>query len=106
MAVTYSVTNEATNALRPDIHVAGAFSLADDKGRQYPVASFSTHHFAISAAFAVQGVDHDPRKWLEPGDTITTVMAFDVAKDAGEVRLRSEVLNIEVLLGTLASALP
>jgi hypothetical protein len=33
-------------------------------------------------------------------------MAFDVAEDAGEVRLRSEVLGIELPLGSLASALP
>ena len=106
LAVTYSITNEATTALRPDIHVAGAFSLADDKGRLYPVASFSTHHIAVSTAFAIQDDNDDPRKWLEPGETITTVMAFDVAEDAGEVRLRSEVLGIELPLGTLASALP
>ena len=48
LAVTYSITNEATTALRPDIHVAGAFSLADDKGRISPVAMYSTHHFPVS----------------------------------------------------------
>ena len=106
LAVTYSITNEATTTIRPDIHVAGAFSLADDKGRLYPVASYSTHHFPVSTAFAIQDDNDDPREWLEPGDTITTVMAFDVAEDAGEVRLRSEVLGIELPLGSLASALP
>jgi len=106
LAVTYSITNEATTALRPADHVAGAFSLADDKGRLYPVARYSTHHFPVSTAFAIQDDNDDPREYLEPGATITTVMAFDVAEDAGEVRLRSEALGIELPLGSLASALP
>ena len=106
LAVTYRITNDATTALRPDIHVAGAFSLADDKGRLYPVANFSTHHIAVSTAFAIQDDNDDPREWLEPGETITTVMAFDVPEDVGEVRLRSEALGIELPLGSLASALP
>ncbi len=33
-------------------------------------------------------------------------MAFDVPEDAGEVRLRSEVLGLELPLGPLASVLP
>ena len=106
LAVTYSITNEATTALRPADHVAGAFSLVDDKGRLSPVARYSTHHFPVSTAFAIQDDNDDPREYLEPGATITTVMAFDVAEDAGEVRLRSEVLGIELPLGSLASALP
>ena len=106
VAVTYRLTNEATTALRPDIHVAGAFALADDKGRLYPVANFSTHHIAVSTAFAIQDDNDDPREWLEPGDTITTVMAFDVPEDAGEIRLRSEALGIELPLGPLALVLP
>ncbi len=71
LAVTYRITNEATTALRPDVHVAGAFSLADDKGRLHPVANFSTHHLAVSTAFAIQDDNDDPREWLEPGETIT-----------------------------------
>ncbi len=101
-----AAAHKATSALRPDIHVAGAFSLADDKGRLYPVANFSTSHFAVSTAIAIQADNDDPRQWLEPGNTVTTVMAFDMPEDAGKVRLRSEVLGIELPLGSLASDLP
>ncbi len=117
LAVTYRITNEATGPLRPNLHVADTFSVADDQGRLYPVVSTKTRRFGasssargisfpISAAIALQGDNDDPRKWVETGDTVTTVMAFDVAKDAGEVRLRSELLGIELPLGTLASMRP
>jgi len=118
LVVTYRITNEATGPLRPNLHVADAFSVADDQGRLYPVVSTKTRRFGasatvrgisfpISAAIALQSDNvWDPRKWVEPGDTVTTVMTFDVAKDAGEVRLRSELLGIELPLGTLASMRP
>jgi hypothetical protein len=117
LAVTYKITNEAKGPLRPNLHVADAFSVADDQGRLFPVVTTKARRFGasatargisfpVSAAIALQRDNDDPRKWVDPGDTVTTVMAFDVPKDAGELRLRSEVLGIELPLGTLASMLP
>ena len=122
LAVTYTITAETKGlpgqvALRPSIHVDGAFQLADDQDNLYDVynpkilkfgatASHRGFSFPVSAAIALQEGKDDPRKYVDSGQTITSVMAFDVPKDIGEVRLRSEFLGIELPLGTLASMLP
>lgn len=117
VSVTYRITSETTGPLRPNLHVADAFSVADDQGRLYPAVTTKTRRFGasetargisfpVAAAIAIQRDNDDPRKWVDPGNTVTTLMTFDVPKDAGELRLRAEALGIELQLGTLASMLP
>jgi hypothetical protein len=111
VAVFYSVTNETQGALRPDSHINGAFSLADEAGRQWTAANFGSHSFAVAAAFALQAGLADPRDWVEAGDTATTAIAFDVPVDATGIRLRSELLGVAVSISeagnvVLAAAQP
>lgn len=96
VAVFYSVTNETQGALRPDSHINGAFSLADEAGRQWTAANFGSHSFAVAAAFALQAGLADPRDWVEAGDTATSAIAFDIPVDATGIRLRSELLGVAV----------
>ncbi len=96
VAVFYDVTNETNGVLRPGLHVNGVFTMADGAGRQWSPASFATHPFDASAAFALQADMVDPREWVEPGETVTTAIAFDIQPGAAGLRLRSELLGVGV----------
>ena len=60
--------------------------------------TYQADHFDGSAAFALQQDLFDPREFVLKGEEGTTVIAFDIASDATDLRLRSELLGIEVKL--------
>jgi hypothetical protein len=99
VAVFHEVTNETDGVLRPGLHVNGVFTMADGAGRQWSPASFATHPFDASAAFALQADRVDPREWVEPGETVTPAIAFDIQTGAAGLRIRSELLGVGVPLG-------
>ena len=76
VAVFYDVTNETGGVLRPGPHVNGGFTMVDDTGLQWSPASFATRPFDASAAFA-----------------------FGISAGATGIRLRSELLGMDVALG-------
>ena len=96
LAVFYEVRNESTGFLKPSVHVNDSFELVDAQGRKWEKASYFSHGFAVPYAIGVPLDKGDPREFVEPGDTIETAIAFDVAEDATGLRLRSERLDLDL----------
>ena len=96
--VNYTVTNETDGLLKPGAHINNGFTLADATGREWGPMNFVDDHFDGSAAFALQQDLFDPREFVLQGEEGTTVIAFDIASDATDLRLRSQLLGIEVKL--------
>ena len=96
--VNYTVKNETDGLLKPGAHINNGFTLADTTGREWKPMTFQADHFDGSAAFALQQDLFDPREFVLQGEEGTTVIAFDIASDASDLRLRSEVLGIEIKL--------
>ena len=99
LAVFYEVRNESTGGLKPSVHVNDSFELVDAQGRKWEKASYFSHGFEVPYAIGVPLEKGDPREFVEPGDTIETAVAFDVAEDATGLRLLSERLDLEIDLG-------
>ena len=59
---------------------------------------FVVDHFDGSAAFALQKSMFDPREYVLKDQQVNTILAFDIAADAAGLKLRSELLGIEVIL--------
>ena len=96
--VNYTVTNETDGLLKPGAHINGSFTLADSAGRDWKPMDFVTDDFDGSAAFALQQDLFDPREFVLQGEQKSTTIAFDIAEDATDLRLRSALLGIEVKL--------
>ena len=99
VAVHYTVENKADIRIQPLARLTGNLNLIDAQGRKYTPAGFFHHGFLAGSGFALQsGGGSDTRDWLEPGNTATTAVAFDIPLDASGLRLRSEAGNFEVEL--------
>ena len=98
VAVHYTVENKADSRIQPLARLTGNLNLIDSQGRKYTPAGFVLHGFLAGSGFALQTGGSDTRDWLEPGNTATTAVAFDVPLDASGLRLRSEAGNFEVEL--------
>ena len=96
--VNYTVKNETDGLLKPGAHINNGFTLADATGREWSPMTFQTDHFDGSAAFALQQDLFDPREFVLQDEEKTTIIAFDIASDAQDLRLRSELLGIEIKL--------
>ena len=97
-AINYTVTNESDGLLKPGAHINGSFNLADGTGREWKPMTFQQDHFDGSAAFALQQDLFDPRELMLQGEEKTTTLGFDIPSDAKDLRLRSELLGLEVKL--------
>ena len=97
-AVNYTVTNETDGLLKPGAHINNSFTLADGTGREWEPMTFQQDHFDGSAAFALQQDLFDPRELALQGEEKQTTLGFDIPSDAKDLRLRSELLGIEVKL--------
>ena len=97
-AINYTVTNESDGLLKPGAHINGSFTLADGTGREWKPMTFQQDHFDGSAAFAMQQDLFDPRELVLQGEEKKTTLGFDIASDAKDLLLRSELLGIEVKL--------
>ena len=97
-AVNYTVTNESDGLLKPGAHINGSFTLADGTGREWKPMTFQQDHFDGSAAFALQQELFDPRELMLQGEEKKTTLGFDIPSDAKDLRLRSELLGIEIEL--------
>ncbi len=96
--VNYTVKNETDGLLKPGAHINNGFTLADATGREWSPMTFQADHFDGSAAFALQQDLFDPREFVLQDEEKTTVIAFDIASDATDLRLRSELLGVEIKL--------
>ena len=96
--VNYSVKNETDGLVKPGAHINNGFTLADATGREWKPMTFQQDHFDGSAAFALQQDLFDPREFVLQGEEKTTIIAFDIASDAADLRLRSELLGMEIKL--------
>ena len=96
VAVHYTVENKADVRIQPLARLTANLNLIDAQGRKYTPAGFFHHGFLAGSGFALQTGGSDTRDWLEPGNTATTAVAFDVPLDASGLRLRSEAGNFEV----------
>lgn len=99
LAVFYTIKNETNSAVIPGTHVNNVFSLIDSQGRVWPTATYYSHGFEVAYALGVPDGKEDPRAWVDTGTSYDTALAFDVAEDATGLRLRSELLNLEIGLG-------
>ena len=99
LAVFYTIKNETNSAVIPGTHVNNVFSLIDSQGRVWPTATYYSHGFEVAYALGVPDGKEDPRAWVDTGTSYGTALAFDVAEDATGLRLRSELLNLEIGLG-------
>ena len=97
-AINYTVTNESDGLLKPGAHINNSFTLADGTGREWTPMTFQQDHFDGSAAFALQQELFDPRELVLQGEEKKTTLGFDIASDAKDLRLRSELLGIEIKL--------
>jgi len=97
-AVNYTVTNDTDGLLKPGAHINNSFTLADATGREWEPMTFQQDHFDGSAAFALQQELFDPRELALQGEEKQTTLGFDIPSDAKDLRLRSELLGIEVKL--------
>ena len=96
-AVHYTVENKGDFRIQPVNRITTNLNLIDTQGRKYTPAGFFHHGFLAGAGFALQsGGGSDGRDWLDPGNTATTALAFDIPLDASGLRLRSEAGNFEV----------
>ena len=93
VSISYSLVNEANSRIQPSTQINDNFVLADDRGRQWGTAGVD-----VAEAFADQMGESDPDKWVAPGFTGTTAIAFDVPDSASGLRLISTRLGIEVSL--------
>ena len=98
VAVHYTVENMADVRIQPLARLTANLNLIDSQGRKYTPAGFQLHGFLAGSGFALQSGGSDTRDWLEPGNTATTAVAFDIPLDASGLRLRSESGNFEVEL--------
>ena len=98
VAVHYTVDNKADIRIQPQARLTANLNLIDSQGRKYTPAGIKLHGFAAGSGFALQSGGSDTRDWLEPGNTATTAVAFDIPLDASGLRLRSEAGNFEVEL--------
>ena len=99
LVVYYTVKNDTEGGLQPSTHVNGSFMLVDDQGRAWSPANYYSHGFEVPYAVGYDAGVEDTRKFVEPGDTVETAIGFDVPKDINVVKLRSELLDLEVSLG-------
>ena len=99
VAVHYTVENKADIRIQPVNRLTTNLNLIDSQGHKYTPAGFVLHGFLAGSGYALQsGGGSDARDWLEPGNTATTAVAFDIPLDASGLRLRSEAGNFEVEL--------
>ena len=77
VSIYYSLVNEATSRIQPSTQINDNFVLADDRGRQWGTAGYD-----VAEAFADQMGESDPDKWVAPGFTGITAIAFDVPDGA------------------------
>ena len=97
VAVHYTVENKSDMRFQPVNRITANLNLIDAQGRKYTPAGFFHYGFLAGSGFALQsGGGTDGRDWLEPGNTATTAVAFDISLDASGLRLRSEAGNFEV----------
>ncbi len=99
LVVYYTVKNNTQGGLQPSAHVNGSFKLVDDRGRTWEPANYYSHGFEVPYAVGIDTGIVDTRKFVEPGDTVMTAIGFDVPTDTNAVKLRSELLDLEVSLG-------
>ena len=99
LVIYYSVTNGTEGGLQPSTHVNASFTLIDDQGRAWAPANYYSHGFEVPFAVGIDTGIVDTRKFVEPGDTVETAIGFDVPNDINVVKLRSELLDVEVSLG-------
>lgn len=99
LVIYYEVKNDTEGGLQPSTHVNGSFMLVDDQGRAWAPANYYSHGFEVPYAVGIDTGIVDTRKFVEPGDTVETAIGFDVPNDINVVKLRSELLDLEVSLG-------
>ena len=98
VSIYYSLVNEANSRIQPSTQINDNFVLTDDRSRQWGTAGYLSHGADVADAFADQMGESDPNKWVAPGFTGTTAIAFDVPDSASGLRLISTRLGIEVSL--------
>ncbi len=96
--VSYTVINETDGYLQPITHIKSSFTLADETGREWLPMTIRDDGFDGSRAFSLQYDLFDPIEFVDKGSQATTVLAFDIASDAKNLRIRSELLGIEIPL--------
>ena len=99
LVVIYTVKNETSGALQPSTHINGSFSLVDSEGRIWPGANYYSHGFEVPFALAIDLGIKDPRKFVDPDATVETAVGFDVPKDITAMKIRSELLGLEISFG-------
>ena len=99
LIIYYTVKNDTEGGLQPSTHVNSSFKLVDDQGRVWAPANYYSHGFEVPYALGIDTGIVDTRKFVEPGDTVETAIGFDVPEDISVVKLRSELLDLEVSLG-------
>lgn len=99
LVVYYTVKNDTEGGLQPSTHVNGSFMLVDDQGRAWSPANYYSHGFEVPYAVGFDAGIVDTRKFVEPGGSVETAIGFDVPTDINVVKLRSELLDLEVSLG-------
>ena len=100
LLIYYTVKNDTEGGLQPSTHVNSSFKLVDDQGRAWEPANYYSHGFEVPFAVGIETGIEDTRKFVEPGDTVETAIGFDVPNDINVVKLRSELLDLEVSLGS------
>ena len=97
VAVHFTVEIKSDFRIQPLARLTRNLNLIDAQGRKYTPAGFVTHGFLSGSGFALQSRGgSDTRDWLEPGNTATTAVAFDIPLDATGLRLRSVAGDFEV----------
>ncbi len=99
LVIYYTVKNDTEGGLQPSTHVNNSFKLVDDQGRAWAPANYYSHGFEVPYAVGIDIGIKDTRKFVDPGDTVETAIGFDVPTDINVVKLRSELLDLEVSLG-------
>ena len=99
LVVIYTVKNETTGALQPSTHINSSFGLVDSEGRIWAGANYYSHGFEVPYALAIDLGIKDPRKFVDPDATVETGIGFDVPKDITPLKLRSELLGLEISFG-------
>lgn len=98
LVVYYTVTNETKGGLQSSTHINNSFKMIDDQGRIWKTANYFTHGFEVPYAIGIESGIFDTRKFVNPGETKETGIAFDVPTDTNLVSLRSEILDLDVSL--------
>ena len=99
LVIYYTVKNDTEGGLQPSTHINASFKLVDDQGRAWAPANYYSHGFEVPFAVGIDTGIKDTRKFVEPGDMVETAIGFDVPEDINVVKLRSELLDLEVSLG-------